>query len=272
MSDFKNYLNTFVFDTVLPGSGKTIKFKPITTGQLKNMLLYQDVEDAGKIELALDQLITECVVSEDFDINDLYLQDRFFLLVEIRKCSKGNVYSFQAKCGSCDSQTMINITLNNLIVNKLKPIFVDDDKPSVITVKRVKNNIKTDSEIVYLNPVIELENKLKLELTFPTRGMQQKVFSLFNDNKDLTETQKNVEMITYVQALSVKSIITPDGDVNNNFDDALFLLNNIRQMDQEKITTWFNDNDFGLEFSFKQKCPHCGIEAKREIPLEDFFF
>ena len=150
MSDFKNYLNTFVFDTVLPGSGKTIKFKPITTGQLKNMLLYQDVEDAGKIELALDQLITECVVSEDFDINDLYLQDRFFLLVEIRKCSKGNVYSFQAKCGSCDSQTMINITLNNLIVNKLKPIFVDDDKPSVITVKRVKNNIKTDSEIVYL--------------------------------------------------------------------------------------------------------------------------
>lgn len=272
MSDFKNYLNTFVFDTVLPGSGEVIKFKPITTGQLKNMLLYQDVDDAMKIEEALDQLITECVTSENFDINNLTLQDRFFLLVEIRKCSKGNNYSFQIKCPSCESQSIININLNNLTVTKSKA-FLKDDKIDLVStsVKKSKKEVKEDKSIIF-DPFVTLENKLKIELSFPTRGMQKKAFELFDDDKKLTEVQRNIEMLSYVQAMSIKSITTPDGDVNTSFEDALYLLNNIRQMDQEKITEWFNNNEFGLDFSFSQKCPHCGTESKRDIPLEDFFF
>lgn len=267
MSDFKNYLNTFVFDTVLPGSGETIKFKPITTGQLKNMLLYENIDEPHKIEEALDQLIQECVVNEDFNVDDLYLQDRFFLLVEIRKSSKGNTYSFQLKCSSCDSQSIINIDLNDLIVKKFKGN--EQQNETLISVnKKNKNKVIEDS----FNDIIELENKLKLQLQFPTRGMQKEIFNRLYNNKKITDIQRNVELITNLQAISIKSIILPDGETFDNYHDRLYLSNNIRQIDQDKITDWLSQNDFGLDFTFTQKCSHCGKEIKRDIPLEDFFF
>ena len=96
--DFRNYLNVYEFNTTLPGSGEEVTFRPITTGQLKKLLIYENETDPMVIEGALDDLISSCIVNEDFNINDLYLQDRFFLLVEIRKKSKGENYSFQYNC------------------------------------------------------------------------------------------------------------------------------------------------------------------------------
>jgi hypothetical protein len=71
MSDFKKYLNVYEFETTLPGSGEVIKYKPITTGQLKKLLIYEDDDDPSIIEEALDDLITSSVISEGFDVTDL---------------------------------------------------------------------------------------------------------------------------------------------------------------------------------------------------------
>jgi hypothetical protein len=100
--DITQFLNVYEFDCILPGSGQQVKFKPVTTGQMKKMLAYEQSDDPLDIEQALDGLITDCVVSPDFDINKLYLQDRFYLLLQIRKHSKGDRYEFQWNCPACD--------------------------------------------------------------------------------------------------------------------------------------------------------------------------
>ena len=41
---FKNYLNVYEFDTVLPGTGAKLKIKPITTGIMKELLLYESAD------------------------------------------------------------------------------------------------------------------------------------------------------------------------------------------------------------------------------------
>ena len=50
MSDFKKYLNVYQFETTLPGTGELIQFKPITTGQIKKLLVYEGSENLNIIE------------------------------------------------------------------------------------------------------------------------------------------------------------------------------------------------------------------------------
>lgn len=115
---FYSYLNAYEFEYTLPGSGETIKFKPLTTVQMKQLLQYEDETDPTKVSEALDEMINAAVVTEGFDINELYLRDRFALLIEIRKKTKGETYEFQFKCPQCGSQVLTGVNLDNLEVKK----------------------------------------------------------------------------------------------------------------------------------------------------------
>jgi Zn finger protein HypA/HybF involved in hydrogenase expression len=116
--DFKQYLNVFEFETTLPGSNKIIKFKPMTTGQLKKLLSYEKTQNIEIIENIIDNLISECVVSKDFDINDLYIQDRFYLLIKLREKTKGGSYELTWTCPKCKSQSLNIIDISKLKINK----------------------------------------------------------------------------------------------------------------------------------------------------------
>ena len=105
MSNFKNYVNVYEFDCKLPGSGKVVNYKPITTGQMKKLLIYENETSPVVQEKALDSLISSSVIDKDFNINDLYLEDRFFLLVEMRKNTKGKTFTFPFECSKCKTST-----------------------------------------------------------------------------------------------------------------------------------------------------------------------
>lgn len=301
MSDFKMYLNMYQFDTKLPGSGRELKIKPITTGQLKRMLMYENVMDMGKIEEALDTLITECVLSKDFDVNELYLQDRFFLLTELRKVTRGNMYTFTAFCNNpmCGSQYVHTIDLSKLPMRpfslppkkKIEEVVEEEpkkeEKPVPIKVERKRRGVVEEvpappRPVVIVEEekdpyVVELSNGLKVELSLITRGMQAEAFRIISTRqgaKEITETQKKIEAITITTAMGIKAIITPDGERNDrvSLQDRIYLLDNITQTDMEKIQQWYDKTDFGIDFKFEVKCPHCSHVEVREVPLEDFFF
>ena len=117
--DLTKYLNVYDFETTLPGSGEVIKFRPMTTGQLKKMLVYENSTNPMVVEKALDELISSSIISEGFNIGNLYLQDRFFLLIEIRKKTKGELYKFNFTCPQCKSQSLQIINLDKLMVKTL---------------------------------------------------------------------------------------------------------------------------------------------------------
>ena len=103
---FKNYLNVYEFDCVLPGTKQEVKYKPITTNQIKKLLVYENELNPIKIEQAYNELISSCVISEEFDINSIYIKDREFLLINLRKVSKGEQYEFTFTCPECKSGNM----------------------------------------------------------------------------------------------------------------------------------------------------------------------
>ena len=62
MSHFRAYMNMYTFETVLPGNGEKVVYKPVTTGQLKKVLMFETSKDPDVMEKALDEIINECVV------------------------------------------------------------------------------------------------------------------------------------------------------------------------------------------------------------------
>lgn len=288
MSTFKNYLNTYVFETELPGSGKTIAFRPITTGQIKKLLLYETSNDSDSIEDALDELINECVVKpEGFDISKLYLQDRFFLLVEMRKATRGNLFNFQTQCSSCGSQTQQVLKLSDLPIKKLSISTPAVNIPDPVELPKVqkkgklvekKPNVVKKEKIINISDwnILELNENISVKLMLITRKIQKEAKDIFDKRhvgKEISDVEKAIKLATLLYALSIESIITPDGEETDiPLEDREFLLNNISQTENDKILKWFDDNDFGIDFSFEAVCSQCNVTEKREIPLENFFY
>jgi len=284
MSSFKDYLNTYVFETELPGSGDTISFKPVTTGQIKKLLLYETSNDPMSIEDSLDDLINECVIKpNDFDVRKLYLQDRFYLLVEIRKATRGNLYGFQTECTSCGSQTQQMLKLSELTVTTLTK-KVEKKSEEVINkqtkkrslVEKKKEYIKVPTISIDGWDIVKLNDNISVRLSLVTRNMQKQAIDMINDKhkgEDISEIQKTLELTTVLYGLSIKSIITPEGEEDNlPLEDKIFLLDNIQQSEQEKISEWYDKNEFGIDFSFDVECAQCHYKEKKAVPVENFFY
>jgi hypothetical protein len=261
MSDFKKYLNVYEFDAVLPGTGETIKFKPLTTGQMKKILVYENEDDPMVIEHALDELIGSTVINENFDIRKMYLQDRFFLLVQIRRKTKGDLYQFEFACPECGSQSLESVDLASLHI-KQPPIEID--------------------------PIVKLDDNISIELDFVTRDDQLVAYNYVRNKfgDTLTPLQLATETSLVANAIVVGSVITPEGaDADVSLEDKQLLLEEIPRGQYDEVTGWFEKNDFGLDFSFKMSCKHmktprfgashgklCGFTKEMDIPTTQFFF
>ena len=83
--DFKDYLNVFEFDCVLPGTGQKVKFKPLTIGNIKQIASYSEEEpSSGTLTNMFDEIFRNSVITEDFDPLSIYLQDRYFIINDLR--------------------------------------------------------------------------------------------------------------------------------------------------------------------------------------------
>ena len=243
VSNFRNYLNVYEFECTLPGSKEVIRFKPITTGQLKKLLIYEKEVSPIIQEKALDELISSSVISDNFDIKNLYLEDRFFLLIEIRKNTKGEIFEFNYKCPKCNTISIIKLDLNKL---KVKPMSDDIDS------------------------VVKLNDDISVMLSHIKRGDQISNENQINTRDTINQQIVDMQILTY--ASSITKITTPDGDENPNIIDKKYLLENVPTPLFDKVKKWHEDNTFGIDFTYQSQCINCKDKINIDIPLENFFF
>jgi len=242
---FRDILNIYSFSCKLPGTGEEIEFKPLTTGQLKKLLTYEKERNPIIQEQAIDQIIRQSVVTEGFDTNSLYLEDRFFLLIQIRKKSKGETLEFTHNCEKCGSQTLMRVNL--------------DDLP---TIERKED----------VDQIVELGDGVKVKLRHITRrdyiGLDPRKL------KGLTDLQASAEMQLYIHAIGIEYIETKQYGIETDItvDDKKYLLENVPTSGYEKIKQWYEDNFFGVDFNYTVSCISCTDEIKIEIPVEGAFF
>ncbi len=243
----RGLVDGYEFSCVLPGSGERITYKPINTEQMKKVLVYEQEDDSSVIDSALDKLIASCVTSDGFDISKMYLQDRYFLLIELRKASKGGQYQFNYKCVECEFENIGSVNITEL------PI-----RPK-----------KQDTGMIVVNDKMTLEvSLLKREDQLVAAEYTEKKYG--KNKKDAKEKQIDYIIATYANAIKKihagKEIIE---DVD--FDDKFYILNAMPVGVFDSFKSWFQENDFGIEFKEDLMCQSCGHIHKLEIEVSDFF-
>jgi hypothetical protein len=248
--DFKDYLNVFEFDCVLPGTGQKVKFKPLTIGNIKQIASYSEEEPtAGTLTNMFDEIFRTSVISEDFDPLEIYLQDRYFLILEIRKKTKGEVVEYNMTCPECKSQS------------KQKIDFED------IPVKPKRDDINYD---------VPITGELTIRLRHLLRHEEKEIYDLWDtfkkNNQYENSTEADLDLAVLLEAQSIEDIITPDGVQDGiTILDKKYLLENIPQPLYSKVADWYDKYNFGPEMTIKVQCPHCKFESQQDIANTDFF-
>lgn len=245
--DLKQYLNVYKFQFALPGSGEVINYKPITIGQMKTLLAYSG-KSKYVIENALDRLIQTSVQNDDFDVKELYLNDRIALLVELRKATKGSTYTFVRRCPECKSDMIINLDLNDLNIDHI---------PKELDTK------------------IEFSLGINVDVDYIKRKDQIEVSEfVYKNKKNVPEEEKDIDASILTLASSIKKIYLPDENVIDEptMTQKDLLINSLDEKDYQKFIDWFEKNKFGFDFKYKARCMPCGMyEEEINVPIEDFF-
>ena len=244
---FYDHVNVYEFRCELPGAKQEVLFKPVNTGQLKKLLVYENETNLLIQEQALDDLISSSVLSEDFNIDDLYLEDRFFLLVEMRKKTKGEVLEFSLTCPQCKSQTLNRVDLNHLPV---KPL---DEKA---------------------NLTVDLGNNIKVHLRRLKRKHQKEIKPSMLP-KGLSPTQAQAEVQILYHACAIDKIETESGiDEDLKLTDIKYLIEKIPTGEYDKIRNAIDELSFGVDLTYKIICGQsdCNFEWSTVVPIENNFF
>ncbi len=162
-----------LFSVVVPSQKKTIKFRQLTAREEKILLVAKTSdEDADKLA-AIQQIVNNCVVTENFDINSITIFDLEYLFLKIRAVSIGNIIPVSYRDNADNQIYEFEINLDTI---------------------QVKWPIETP-------PTINLSDDIKMTMKWPSA-------ELYSDNK--LHTQSGIEALEHMIIKSIDKIYTPD--------------------------------------------------------------
>lgn len=157
-------INVPIFDIEQPSSGKKLKFRPFLVKEEKILLLASEgTNEKEKIE-AVKQIINNCCLDENFDIQKTPLFDLEYFFLKLREASVGS---------------KIDLYLQHPNGKNQKGDPCDYQQPSQIDLSQTK--IVRDPK--HTNK-IKLTDSYTLELTYPRIDMIEKLDSINLNNTD----------------------------------------------------------------------------------------
>jgi len=112
-------INTILYDLKLPSSGKKIEYRPFLVKEEKILLTALEGGEEKDMAKAIKQIITQCVATENFNVNKLAMIDLEYLFLNIRGKAVGDIstISFKHECGEV-IKLDIDLTKVEVIQNK----------------------------------------------------------------------------------------------------------------------------------------------------------
>jgi hypothetical protein len=93
-------LDVPMFELVLPLTKKKVKFRPFLVKEEKILLMAMESEDANATSLAIKQIVNNCLISDNVDIETMPVLDLEYLFLNLRARSIGEVIDLQYKCNN----------------------------------------------------------------------------------------------------------------------------------------------------------------------------
>lgn len=236
----------------IPSTGEDIFLRTFTTKEQKLVLKAIEKEDPILINEAFDTLITNCVVSPNFNIDDLLTKDRDALLITLRKESVKDNFNYKWQCSNpeCGSTNDENIQLDTIKFVKLK------------SKKSLTKDIKLS------------DRDLTLGLKLPTRLFEKKMLKYVGKTKEASA----VDIMNITLAISIDKLYVTDEDGKKieksiSFEDRVTILDELSFKDKTKIEDFLKGiESYGYDLNLgSHECPKCGTDSEVQLGWSDFF-
>lgn len=228
----------------LPSTGKEIIIRPFLVKEEKILLTALASEEGKEIVNATKQIVTNCVLSNDFDVDVLPIYDLEFLIIKLRAISIGEKLALRflplknTECEECKQSREVEVD-----ISKVEVLFPEGHEKK-----------------------IELTDTIGLILKDPeAKNMNE--FEQAKSSKNVDDLLKIIwKCVEYVYD---KDIITSPKDVTA--EEGLAFLESLKSEQFKKIDKFFQTVP-RLHLKVPIKCSSCDYSDEYILEkLEDFF-
>lgn len=231
-----------VYELDLPLSKKHIRFRPFLVKEQKNLLMAMETDDGETIERNVRQVLINCTISEDVDVNKLPVVDVEYYFINLRARSVGELVENDYIC-----------------TNEVDGKQCGGKMKGVVNLLELKVEIDPD-----IKDTIQITDKISIKLKYPE-------FSLMEQLKNKGSV---VDVAFAVIADSIEYIFDREQYYYAHESTKEELIQFVESLNQEQFSKLesFFDNLPKLNKKMELKCGKCGFDHSIEMEgLESFF-
>lgn len=231
------------YEIKVPSTGQVIKIRPFTVKEEKLLLIAAESNDPNEIINTTKQIIRNCIVSDDVDVDKLPFFDVDYLFIALRAKSVGESIEIKFTCN--------NTIDNGSVCENIFPAKIDIANCKVI---------KDDT----ISKEIDLGTGIKIKMKYPNYSVM----------KGITEMKQNLDKQVYIISNSIEYIQNKDKiytmkDVTPN--DVMQFVEGLTREQYNKLENFIN-NFPSFVVTAKATCPKCHFEHNLEYKEFISFF
>ena len=227
-----------IYDITLPSTGKTIKIRPFVVKEEKLLLMAIESKDNENIIKTTKQVINNCIVSGDLDLEKMPFFDVDYLFIALRAKSIGENIETSYVCNNvvdgnkCGGVFEASIDISNCVIEKKDDITMD----------------------------ITLSSKIAIKMKYPSYSIM----------KMITGNESNFQKKIRVISSCIDRITSGDKTYSSKDYSKEELVEFIEGLTSEQYVKLENfvDNLPSFVIESEGTCPKCGF--KHEIKYKDF--
>jgi len=110
-------IDVATFEMKLPSNGQKIRYRPFLVKEEKILLIAAESKDNDQILLAMDQVISNCLIDK-IDIEDVPSFDIEYIFLKLREKSMGEVIKVNVIDPDTNKKFQVDVDLNKVIVKR----------------------------------------------------------------------------------------------------------------------------------------------------------
>lgn len=200
-----------IFDIVIPSLNRPIEFRPFLVKEEKILLMAQQSNDEREIVRSIKQIINNCCLNPDINVNELTMVDLEYAFLKLRSRSVNNIVEVKYIDQEDNKQYEFKINLEDVVITEGQKVSNKIELPNNIGIimKHINASIIDDmkefeDEIDILNffvkrSIVEIYDE---ETVYPVNEQTDEELQIFIDSMDVKSFDKVREFIDSAPKLS----------------------------------------------------------------------
>jgi hypothetical protein len=226
------------YDVTLPSTGKEIKIRPFLVKEEKLLLMAVESKDNENIIKTTKQVINNCIVSGNIDLDKIPFFDVDYLFIALRAKSVGEKIEVNYKC---------NRVIDTQLCNGVFNVDVDISKCAI--------DKKDD-----ISDIIQLGGKMSVKMKYPSYG----IMKLIMGNESIMEKKIRIIMSCVERIVNGEKVYTSK---DFSKEELKAFIEGLTQEQYKKLEE-FIDNFPNFYIQANGVCNKCGFD--HQVRYTDF--